>query len=120
VIRFTHEHLWIRMEDDQHATAGITMHAQDTLGEIVSVEVNGRGAQKENAVVGIVESVKTASDLHMPLDAEITEVNPLLRDQPGLLNEDPMGAGWIFRLNKVDRARLDELLDEAGYQALTG
>lgn len=120
MIRYTHEHFWIRMEDDQHATAGITRHAQDALGEIVSVEVSARGAQEENTVVGIVESVKTASDLYMPLNAEITEINPALQEQPGLINDDPLGAGWIMRLDKVDRARFEALMDEAAYQALTG
>jgi glycine cleavage system H protein len=119
VIRYTQEHFWVRLEEGAGAIAGITRHAQDTLGEIVLVDVQAQGRQSENAVVGVVESVKTASDLHMPLDAEIAEVNPALQDTPGLVNDDPMGAGWILRLANIDGARFATLLDEAAYLALT-
>jgi glycine cleavage system H protein len=121
VIRYTAEHLWVRLDEGgQRAVAGITRHAQDTLGDIVLVDVSARGAQAENTVIGTVESVKTASDLHMPLDADIVEVNPALRDNPGLVNEDPLGAGWMLRLERVDAARFATLMDEAAYQAHTG
>ncbi|WP_233259340.1 glycine cleavage system protein H [Ramlibacter sp. WS9] len=120
MIRYTTEHFWIRMDGGQQATAGITRHAQDTLGEIVAVEVTARGPQDENTVIGIVESVKTASDLYMPLDAEIAQVNPALQEQPGLVNDDPLGAGWIVKLDKVDLGRFDKLMDEVAYHAMTG
>ena len=98
MIRYTAEHLWVRLgEDGLGAVAGITHHAQDTLGDIVLVDVLARGRQAENTVIGTVESVKTASDLHMPLDAVIVAVNPALRDNPALVNEDPQGAGWMLR-----------------------
>ncbi len=121
MIRYTTEHLWVRLEaDGRSAVAGITRHAQDTLGDIVLVDVTARGRQAENTVIGTVESVKTASDLHMPLDADIVAVNPALQDNPALVNEDPLGAGWILRLEQVDTARLATLMDEAAYQAHTG
>jgi len=121
VIRYSNEHMWVRLEDGgQTALAGITHHAQDTLGDIVLVDVVAQGRQIENAIIGTVESVKTASDLHMPLDAEIVEINPALRDNPALVNEDPQGAGWMVRLAQVDHQRLGSLMDEAGYRAHTG
>ena len=121
MIRYTAEHLWVRLEEDGHsAVAGITRHAQDTLGDIVLVDVSLRGRQTENTVIGTVESVKTASDLYMPLDADIVAVNPALQDNPGLVNEDPQGAGWMLQLEQVDTARFATLMDEAAYQAHTG
>ena len=121
MIRYTAEHLWVRLEDDGHsAVAGITHHAQDTLGDIVLVDVSLRGRQTEDTVIGTVESVKTASDLYMPLDADIVAVNPALQDNPGLVNEEPQGAGWMLRLEQVDTARFATLMDEAAYQAHTG
>ena len=121
MIRYTAEHLWVRLDEGGHtASAGITRHAQDTLGDIVLVDVTAHGWQTENAVIGTVESVKTASDLHMPLDADIVEVNPALQDNPALVNEDPQGAGWMVRLQRVDTARFAMLMDEAAYQAHTG
>lgn len=119
MIRYTAEHFWVRLEEGGTAVAGITRHAQDTLGDIVVVDVTATGRQAENTVIGVVESVKTASDLHMPLDAEIAEVNAALADNPALVNEDPMGAGWMVRLSHVDEARFATLLDEAAYDALT-
>lgn len=119
MIRYTKEHFWIRLERGETAVAGITRHAQDTLGEIVVVDVPVQGRQPENAVIGVVESVKTASDLHMPLDADIVEVNAALRDNPGLVNEDPMGAGWIVRLTNVDTVRFATLLEQDAYDAMT-
>lgn len=121
MIRYTAEHLWVRIEEGgQTALAGITPHAQDTLGDIVLVDVTALGRQTENAIIGTVESVKTASDLYMPLDAEIVETNPALRDNPGLVNEDPLGTGWMVRLAQVDLQRLQTLMDEAAYRAHTG
>ena len=120
MIRYTEQHFWVRLEGDTGGVAGITRHAQDTLGEIVVVDVHAQGRQIENAVIGVIESVKTASDLHMPLGADIVEVNAALQDRPGLVNDDPMGAGWILRLAGIDRARFDGLLDEAAYAEITG
>ncbi|RQO84149.1 glycine cleavage system protein H [Acidovorax sp. FJL06] len=121
MIRYSAEHLWVRLDENgPGAVAGITRHAQDTLGDIVLVDVGARGPQAENTVIGTVESVKTASDLHMPLDADIVEVNPALQDNPGLVNEDPQGAGWMVRLERLDSARFATLMDEAAYQAHTG
>jgi len=119
MIRYTDEHVWVTVEGDI-ATAGITPHAQDTLGEIVSVEVPAVGARFEAGVAaGLVESVKTASDVHMPASGEVLEVNETLVNDPSLANSDPMGAGWFFRFRLDNPAAIDSLMDEASYEALT-
>jgi glycine cleavage system H protein len=118
MIRFTDQHFWVRVEQDGTAVAGITRHAQDTLGEIVLVDVQAQGRQSENAIVGVVESAKTASDLYMPLDADIVETNAALRDNPCLINDDPMGTGWILRLARLDMARFETLMNDDAYQAM--
>ncbi len=120
MVRYTHEHIWLAAEGEL-ATAGITLHAQDTLGDIVSVELPAIGARFEaDAIVGVVESVKTASDLHMPAAGEIVAVNEDLVNDPSLANSDPLGAGWFFRLRLDAGQSLDGLMDEAAYQAFTG
>ena len=103
------------------ATVGITVHAQDALGDVVFVdlpEVGKRFAQKE--VAGVVESVKAAADVYMPAEGEVLEVNEALRGDPSLANSDPLGAGWFFKIKLANRAQLDALMDEAAYQAFTG
>lgn len=115
-LKFTTEHQWIRI-DGQNATVGITHHAQDTLGDVVYVELPDVGRQyTAQAVAAVVESVKAAADVYMPMDGEITEVNPALRDDPSLANSDPLGNGWFFRVRLKDVAQADGLMDEAGYQ----
>jgi glycine cleavage system H protein len=117
-IRFTREHEWVRLEDGI-ATVGITDHAQTALGDIVFVELPEPGrelAAEENCAV--VESVKAASDVYSPLSGHVTETNPALTDDPALINRDPAGEGWFFRLRPSDPAQFDALLDEAGYAAL--
>lgn len=117
--RFTDEHVWVRLEDGA-AIAGITLHAQDTLGEIVSVEVPAVGARFDaGTAAGVVESVKTASDVHMPASGEILEVNEALVNDPTLANSDPLGAGWFFKFRPDDPSAIHSLMDEATYAALT-
>ena len=117
--KYTEDHEWIQVEGDI-ATVGITAHAQDALGDVVFVDLPtvGQGyAQKETA--GVVESVKAAADLYMPVSGEVTEVNEALRAEPSLANTDPMNAGWFFKLKLTDAAQLDALMDEAAYAAFS-
>ena len=119
-IKYTEDHEWIAVEGDI-ATVGITAHAQDALGDVVFVdlpEVGKTYAQKD--VAGVVESVKAAADVYMPVSGEITEVNEALRADPALANSDPLGAGWFFKARLSQPAQVEALMDEAAYQALIG
>ena len=114
-LKYTEDHEWIRVEGDI-ATVGITHHAQDALGDVVFVDLPAVGqgyAQKETA--GVVESVKAAADVYMPISGEVTEVNEALRAEPSLANSDPMNAGWFFKVKLTDASQLDPLMDEAAY-----
>lgn len=116
-LKYTEDHEWIKVEGDI-ATVGITEHAQDSLGDVVFVELPDAGrsvAQKEE--VGVVESVKAAADIYAPVSGEITEANQALADDPSLANSDPMGAGWFFKIKLADASELDGLMDEAAYKA---
>ena len=115
-VKYTEEHEWIQLEDHEAAVVGITLHAQDALGDVVFVdlpEVGKTFAEKE--VAGVVESVKAAADVYMPVDGEITEVNEALREDPALANRDPMGNGWFFKILIRDMAEFDQLMDEPDY-----
>jgi glycine cleavage system H protein len=117
-LKFTPDHEWIQVEGGI-ATVGITAHAQDALGDLVYVdlpEVGKTYAQKD--VAGVVESVKAAADVYMPIGGEITAVNEDLRADPSLANSDPLGKGWLFKLKLADPAQLDALLDQTAYDAL--
>jgi len=113
---YTKTHEWALPEGDT-VLVGITDYAQDALGDVVYVELPevGRGVEKGEAVA-VVESVKTASDIYAPVAGEIVEVNLALEKTPELVNQDPYGEGWIFRLKPRDMGDLDELLDAGGYQ----
>jgi glycine cleavage system H protein len=116
---FTPDHEWINIEDHDAATVGITQHAQDALGDVVFVDLPEVGAvfkQGDNA--GVVESVKAAADVKMPVSGEVVEVNEALRADPSLANSDPMGQGWFFKVKVADMAEFDQLMDPPGYDAL--
>jgi glycine cleavage system H protein len=116
-IKYTEDHEWLRVDGDV-ATVGITVHAQDALGDVVFVDLPSVGttfAQKETA--GVVESVKAAADVYMPVTGEVIEVNEALRDDPSLANTDPLGAGWFFKVRLSDASQLDALMDETKYTA---
>ena len=118
-IKYTPDHEWLEVHGDGTATVGITVHAQDALGDVVFVdlpEVGKTYAEKE--VAGVVESVKAAADVYMPVDGEITEVNEALRDDPALANSDPLKAGWFFKVKLSNSAQLDALMDSTAYDAL--
>jgi glycine cleavage system H protein len=120
MIKYTEDHEWLSIEGDT-ATVGITVHAQDALGDVVFVdlpEVGASFAQKD--VAGVVESVKAAADVYMPVSGKIVEVNEALRADPSLANSDPMGAGWFFKVELSDPAQIEGLLDEAAYARLAG
>jgi glycine cleavage system H protein len=118
-MKFTEDHEWLDpTEDDGIVRVGITAHASEALGELVFVELPEVGAKLskgDDAVV--IESVKAASDILAPLDGEIVAVNEDLIDNPTLVNDDPTGAAWFFKLKLDDSANMDELLDEDAYLA---
>lgn len=114
-LKYTEDHEWISVEGDT-AVVGITHHAQDALGDVVFVdlpEVGKSFAQKD--VAGVVESVKAAADVYMPVTGEITEVNEDLRNDPSLANSDPLGKGWFFKVKLANPSEVDALLDETAY-----
>ena len=118
-IKYTEDHEWLKIDGDI-ATVGITVHAQDALGDVVFVdlpEVGAMFAQKETA--GVVESVKAAADVYMPVGGEVTEVNEALRADPSLANTDPLGSGWFFKVRLSDASQLDALMDETNYSAFS-
>ena len=113
---FTKEHEWIRVEGDT-ATVGISQHAQQALGDIVFAEGPQPGRQvRKGDEAAVVESVKAASDVYAPASGEVIESNPALGDDPSLVNVDPEGEGWFFRLKLSDPAELDGLMDENAYR----
>ena len=118
-IKYTEDHEWLKIEGDV-ATVGITVHVQDALGDVVFVdlpEVGALFAQKETA--GVVESVKAAADVYMPVAGEVLEVNETLRADPSLANSDPLGAGWFFKVKMSDASQLDALMDDTTYSAFS-
>ena len=118
-LKYTEDHEWVQVEGDV-ATIGITQHAQDALGDVVFVELPEVGksyAQKETA--GVVESVKAAADVYMPVSGEVVAINEALQADPTLANSDPMGAGWFFKVKLSSPDEIPALLDEAAYKALT-
>ncbi len=118
-VKYTKDHEWIRLEGDE-AFVGITDFAQSELGEIVFLDVQTEGETvAQNEVFGSVEAVKTVSDLCMPVDGEVLEVNAKLEDEPALINNDPFGEGWMIRIKVADAAQLNDLMDAAAYEAFT-
>ncbi|MDF1868544.1 MAG: glycine cleavage system protein GcvH [Saprospiraceae bacterium] len=122
-LKYSEEHEWIRVGDDDTAYIGITDHAQSELGELVYVEVDTLGDEvAKDDIFGTVEAVKTTSDLYMPVSGTVLEFNPKIDeaedDEPGLINSDPYGDGWIIKVKLSDPSELDSLMDSEAYQAL--
>ena len=114
-IKYTEDHEWLNVDGDI-ATVGITQHAQDALGDVVFVDLPEVGKTMDaKEIAGVVESVKAAADVYMPVSGEITEVNEALRADPSLANSDPLGAGWFFKVKLSEPAQLDALMDETAY-----
>jgi glycine cleavage system H protein len=117
-VKFSKDHEWVNVADAQSAVVGITVHAQDALGDVVFVDLPEVGKTfAQGDVAGVVESVKAAADVYMPLSGEIVEVNEALRADPSLANSDPLGAGWFFKVKLSDAAQVDGLMDETAYTA---
>ncbi|QBQ56134.1 glycine cleavage system protein GcvH [Nitrosococcus wardiae] len=115
-LKYTKTHEWARQEEEGDLTVGITAHAQELLGDVVYVELPEVGATvRAGGECMVVESVKAASDVYAPVEGEIIEVNTLLIDRPELINQEPYGEGWLFRLRPDSTAALDQLLDSKGY-----
>ena len=112
---FTTEHEWVRVDGDV-ATVGISNHAQEALGDIVFAEVPEAGRMlTKGQDAAVVESVKAASDVYAPVSGEVVEGNAALGDDPSLINRDPEGEGWFFKLKLSDPSELDKLMDESAY-----
>jgi glycine cleavage system H protein len=116
---YTPDHEWINIEDHEAAVVGITHHAQDALGDVVFVELPEVGrTYKRGEVAGVVESVKAAADLYMPVEGEVVEVNTALKDDPSAVNKDPLGNGWFFKVHVTHMEQFDELMDPPAYDKL--
>lgn len=118
-LRYTKSHEWVKKNDDDTVTVGITDHAQGLLGDLVFIEPPETGSTfKEEEDCAVVESVKAASDVYAPLDGEIIESNEALSDAPEIINNDPYGDGWIFKLRPEDEGAYDALMDADAYKEL--
>jgi glycine cleavage system H protein len=116
-VRYTQDHQYIIAEDGV-GTVGITKHAQEKLSDVTTVELPHVGAQvQKGGAVGVIESVKAASDLYSPVSGEVLAVNQVLTGKPELINEDAEGAGWIFKIKLAEPSELDTLLDRDAYLA---
>ncbi len=116
---YTKDHEWVRLHGDGTATIGITNYAQESLGDITFVEFPDAGSTFDTGeTFGVVESVKAASDLYMPLSAEIIECNCAADDEPGLLNSDPYGKGWLLKVKLTQDRQADDLLESTAYAEL--
>ena len=119
-MKFTEEHEWL-LDESGVITVGITEHAAEQLGDIVFVELPDAGTEvsKDEEVV-VIESVKAASDILAPIDGEIVEVNEAIVDTPAMVNDDPQGEAWFFKMKASDPSQMDDLMDEAGYKDFIG
>lgn len=118
-LKFTPDHEWIQTADLNAAVVGITLHAQDALGDVVFVDLPAVGSEfKKGDVAGVVESVKAAADIYMPVSGTVVAVNDALSADPSLANSDPQGAGWFFKVKVSQAGELDGLLDITHYDEL--
>ena len=117
-LKFTAEHEWLRVEDDGSLGLGITDYAQEQLGDIVYVELPEIDARFETGDdLAVIESVKAVGEIKMPLAGAVQAVNDRLADEPEIVNQDPLGAGWLLRIAADDISGLEALMDETAYQA---
>ena len=117
-MKYTEDHEWVRLEDDGSATVGITDHAQEQLGDLVFVELPDVDSEiSKGDEAATLESVKAAGEVHAPISGTVTEINEVLADEPGKVNEDPTGDGWFFKMSVSDASEADGLMDEAAYKA---
>ena len=119
-LKYTNEHEWIRVEGDE-VVVGVTDFAQGELGDVVFLEIESEGeALKKGDTFGTIEAVKTVSDLYMPLDGEVIEVNAALEDTPELINSQPFEEGWMVRIKMSEPAQLEELMSADDYRTMLG
>jgi glycine cleavage system H protein len=119
MLKYTKDHEWIRIDGDI-ATVGITSFAQEKLGDLVFVELPSTGTKlSKGAVAATVESVKAASEVYAPVSGEVVNMNEKLAKEPGVVNADPTGNGWLFKMRIADAAELHTLMDEQAYETLT-
>lgn len=120
MLKFTEEHEWLKLDGDV-ATVGITAHAAEQLGDLVFVGLPDVGTTvTKGGSAATVESVKAASDIYAPLDGEVVAVNDAIAADPSLVNTDPLGVGWFFKIKLADASAMEQLMDEAAYKALVG
>jgi glycine cleavage system H protein len=118
MLKYTKDHEWLRL-DGEIATVGITPYAQEKLGDLVFVELPSVGAKlTQGATAATVESVKAASEVYAPVAGEVTEINSRVTKEPGLVNAEPTGGGWLFKMKIADRAEVGTLMDEQAYQQI--
>lgn len=118
---YSQEHVWIDTTDPQAARVGITMHAQDALGDVVFADLPQPGSSiTQGQAAGVIESVKAAADLFAPASGTVLAVNAAVQDDPSLLNTDPLGAGWLFTMTLSDAQELQQLMDDSAYQSFCG
>ncbi len=118
-LKYTKDHEWLRLEADGSATVGITAHAQESLGDITFVELPGVGERfGQGDTFGVVESVKAASDLYLPLTGKVLAINEALESAPETVNQDPYGDGWMIKLELEDADEAEGLLSAGDYKAL--
>ena len=118
-LKYTKSHEWLRLEKDGSVTVGITSHAQELLGDLVFVELPSPGSKLNSGKeCAVVESVKAASDVYAPISGEVTAANDKLANTPEIVNKDPYGDGWMFRMRPSNKADLDALLDAKAYETL--
>jgi len=115
-LRYTESHEWVSTEEDGTVRIGITDHAQEALGDLVFVELPNLGEQIDQGdSCAVVESVKAASDIYSPISGEVVAINENLEDEPGLINTDPYGDGWLYSVEPSDLGELEDLLDAEAY-----
>lgn len=120
-LRYTSEHEWVRREADGTVTVGITDYAANALGDVVYVQLPERGITvSRGQSLGELESTKSVSEFYAPVAGQVVDRNETVGNQPDVLNSDPYGEGWLVRVQPADPGEIDELLDEASYQSLTG
>jgi glycine cleavage system H protein len=119
-MKFTDEHEWLKLDGDV-ATVGITEHASIQLGDLVFIELPKIGAKlRKGEAAAVVESVKAASDVYAPLNGDVTEINDAVVKEPALVNSDPLGKGWLYKIKLANPSDFDGLMDEAAYKKLVG
>ena len=120
-VKYSEDHAWVKVQDEDLVTIGITDFAQEQLGDLVYIELPKVGYEcSRGDNISVIESVKSASDLVAPVSGEIVEVNDKLEDDPELVSEDPMDEGWFIKVKLSKRSELDELMNEETYQTFIG